>query len=122
MKNIATIVIASAVALSAAAVSAGQINVMGGYDEVRYTKTYQMAPAASREAAYQLGLDKLRMLESKSPLQLSRMLPGNILENSVHIKDHGHVKVAEQLSADGVPEYVSWVSVPLHYQESNGDR
>lgn len=122
MKNIAKIFIAGVITLSAATATAGQMAVSGGYDEVSYTKTFTTGAAMTQEAAYQLGLEKLQTVSGKSSLQLSRMLPGSILEGSAHVKNNGYISVIQQMGADGSVEYVAVASIPVHYQQADSSR
>ncbi|WP_181389791.1 DUF3316 domain-containing protein [Leucothrix pacifica] len=121
MKTVQSIVIAASIILVSANAVAGTIQSGGGFDRV-VNNTIVLSAAPTKQAAYQLGLNKLAQLNASSPQQLGLMLnviSSNAEGNTLHLKDGGYITVQERMSTGGNTTYVSSVNVGLHYLERN---
>ena len=120
MNTFAKIIIAGALALSAATVSAAGSNIAGDY--INASKIFSTNASVSQEAAYQLGLETLQQIAGKSSWELAKTLPGGIVAGSAQVAGNGHVRVTERLNAAGAQEFVAMVSVPVNYTVIDTDR
>ncbi|MGB0849222.1 MAG: hypothetical protein ACPGSM_20980 [Thiolinea sp.] len=123
MNTFAKMMIAGTLALSAATVSAGpspSTGIVGDY--LSTSKTFSTTATLSKEAAYQMGLQKLNQVNAKTPWELARVLPGNIVESSAHVDGKGYIHVVEQMNIGGNMEFVARVTVPVNYQVIDSDR
>lgn len=97
----------------------------GDYYE-RIAKETQLTPAAAtKEAAYKMGVAKLTQLKAQSSNQLSYILDtpiGDIKYGSLNIKPDSYVTVQERMDASGKVSYVGLVNIDYGYiLEENDD-
>lgn len=113
MKTLATIVVTSALLVSAAAANAGEF-------ERSETNTITTETTSSRAQAYQLGVSKLSALKAASPRQLTneiRVYTPDIVEETVRLEDDAYITVQERMDANGKLGYVGLVNIELRYTE-----
>jgi len=93
MKTVQSIVIAASIILVSANAVAGTIQSGGGFDRV-VNNTIVLSAAPTKQAAYQLGLNKLAQLNASSPQQLGltlNVISSNAEGNTLHLKDGGYI-------------------------------
>ena len=123
MKTIQSIALAASIILVSASAVAGTLPAGSGYDRVE-NKTLVMHPAATKQAAYQLGLNRLAQLKTFSSQQLGQTLNINSFNakgDTLHLKDGSYVAVQERMDANGNISYVSSVNIGMHYLERRTD-
>ena len=123
MKTVQSFVIAASILLASASAVAGTMPYSGGNDRVESNKIVVSA-ASTRQAAYQLGLNRLVQLKAASPQQLSQSLKvhsSNLDGTTLHLKEGGYVTVQERMDAKGNLSFVSSVNVGFHYLEVRTD-
>lgn len=123
MKTMKTIVLAASIILVSASATAGTLQAGNDVDRVG-SNTLVVSAASTKQAAYQLGLSKLKQLKSSSAQQLSQALKvhsSNIDGTTLHLKDGGYITVQERMDAKGNVNYVSSVTVGFHYLERRDD-
>lgn len=119
MKTVQSFVIAASILLASASAVAGTMPYSGGNDRVE-SNTIVVSAASTKQAAYQLGLNKLAQLQAASPQQLSQALKvhsSNVDGTTLHLKEGGYVTVQERMDAKGNLSFVSSVNVGFHYLE-----
>lgn len=90
MKNFVRAIIAGALLLSAATVTAGYERT-GLFESINTT--------VSQEASYQLSLETLRAISSQPPLEIGGILSREILEDATQIDRNVHDRSAESVDA-----------------------
>ena len=123
MKTVQSFVIAASILLASASAVAGTMPYSGGNDRVE-SNTIVVSAASTKQAAYQLGLNKLAQLQAASPQQLSQALKvhsSNVDGTTLHLKEGGYVTVQERMDAKGGLSFVSSVNVGFHYLEVKPD-
>ena len=123
MKTVQSFVIAASILLASASAVAGTMPYSGGNDRVE-SNTIVVSAASTKQAAYQLGLNKLAQLQAASPQQLSQALKvhsSNVDGTTLHLKEGGYVTVQERMNAKGNLSFVSSVNVGFHYLEVKTD-
>ncbi|MGY0564705.1 MAG: DUF3316 domain-containing protein [Paraglaciecola chathamensis] len=123
MKTIQSIALAASIILVSASAVADILPTGSGSDRVG-SNTLVMNPAATKQAAYQLGLNRLAQLKTFSSKQLELTLSVNSPNadgRTLHLKDGGYVIVQERMDANGRISYVSLLNIELHYLERSSD-
>ena len=113
MKTLLSLVVTSALLMGATTANAA-------YFEQSMKETLTTKDATSFAEAYQLGIEKLSILKSIPPEELTNEVHGyspNIDKRSARVEDDSYVTVQERMYADGILCYVGLVSVEMSYQE-----
>ena len=122
MKTIKNILLASTMLIFSATAFAGPV-VYGDYSVHRTNKTIKTATADSKEAAYQLGLEKLNLLKAKSGAELSNEFAlqlGSFKEkNSVTLNDNANITLQEMMNEQGQLVYTGLVNITYSYSQAN---
>ena len=78
----------------------------------------QTVDTSSKAVAYELGLQKLHVLEADTAIQLNKDLGGiSTVINTVSLDDGAYVTVLEKMNADGQVVYNGVVNVSVTYAE-----
>jgi hypothetical protein len=120
MKTFQSVFIAASIIFVSASVTAATLQASTYVLEQTNTNALVMSAASSKQAAYELGLNKLSQLKTMPSKDLSQVLninSYNINDRTLHIKDSGYVTVEERINADGKVSFVSIINVDSHYLE-----
>ncbi|MGX9418970.1 DUF3316 domain-containing protein [Vibrio sp. RC27] len=90
-----------------------QVFASDSFQEVRVVKTSDMS---SKEAAYELALDKLEVLKNDTAVELNKDL-GNITaySNSVKLNDGSYITISEKMDENGNILYTGQVNANVTY-------
>ena len=122
MKTVKNTLLASAMVIFSANAVASSA-VYGDYSIHSSNTTIKTATTDTKEAAYELGLEKLNLLKTDSGAQLSNefalSLSSNKEKNSVTLDDGAYITLQEMMNAQGQVVYTSLVNVTFSYSEEN---
>ncbi|WP_372882904.1 DUF3316 domain-containing protein [Psychromonas sp.] len=122
MKTLKNTLLASTMVIFSATAFAGSA-VYGNYSVHHSNKTVKTATAESKEAAYQLGFEKLTQLKAESGAELSSELAlslGSYQEkNSVTLDDGAYITLQEMINEQGQVVYEGLVNVTYSYSQAN---
>ncbi|WP_372882905.1 DUF3316 domain-containing protein [Psychromonas sp.] len=122
MKTIKNTLLASTMVIFSATAFAAPV-VYGDYSEHSTNKTIKTAAADSKEAAYQLGLEKLNLLKAKSGTELNNEFAlqlGSLKEkNSVTLNDNANITLQEVMNEQGQLVYTGLVNITYSYYQAN---
>ncbi|MGB5444791.1 MAG: DUF3316 domain-containing protein [Psychromonas sp.] len=122
MKTIKNALLATAMVILSANAFAGS-TVYGDYSVHQSNKTIKTTQTESKQAAYELGLEKLNMLKAESGAELSSDLAlslGSFKEkNSVTLDDGAYITLQEMLNEQGQVVYQGLVNVTYSYSQAN---
>ncbi|PWQ93135.1 DUF3316 domain-containing protein [Leucothrix arctica] len=113
MKTLLSLVVTSVLLMGATTVNAADV-------DQSMKETLTTKDATSFAEAYQLGVEKLSILKSIPPEQLTNQVHGyssSINKRTARVEDSSYVTVQERMYADGILCYVGLVSVEVSYQE-----
>ncbi|MCG9612134.1 DUF3316 domain-containing protein [Vibrio harveyi] len=125
MNTIKTAFIASIISLTSVPVLAQPLHNGGNYLSQLDSKTVSVAPTATSDEAYQLGLSELQRLKTMSAQELNSklgILTFNTYSKNTHLENTGFVTVQERMNENGELEYVGKVNVKVHYVERDNNR
>ncbi|MGB5446175.1 MAG: DUF3316 domain-containing protein [Psychromonas sp.] len=121
-KTIKNTLLASAMVILSANAFAGPV-LYGNFTVHNTNKTIKTAPAESKEAAYQLGLEKLNQLKAESSSELSDELALQLHsfkeKNSVTLNDGAYITMQEMLNEQGKVVYQSLINVTYSYSQAD---
>ena len=87
-------------------------------DTYHASKKVQTADTSTKAAAYELGLQKLHVLQADSAIQLDKDLGGiSTVINSVSLDDGAYVTVLEKMDTNGQVIYNGIVNTTVTYSE-----
>lgn len=116
MKNLKMIVLASALVIGSATVSAEQYYSGGQFKVRNFPAVVQVDSAATKDRAYQTALVKLKSLKNASGMELQKEIniAGQQLKRgSLHIKD-AYITVDERMTEHGNIEFVGKIHMDSH--------
>ena len=116
MKNLKMIVLASALVMGSAIVSAEQYYSGGQYKVRNFPAVVQVDSSSTKERAYQTAMVKLKSLKSGSDLDLQRefnVAGTQLKRGSLHLKD-AYITVDERMSEHGNIEFVGKIHMNSH--------
>ena len=122
MKTVKNALLASAMVILSANAFAGTA-VYGDYSVHHSNKTIKTATVETKQAAYELGLEKLNDLKDDSSAELSNELAlalGSYKEkNSVSLDDGAYITLQEMMNEQGQVVYTGLVNVTFSYSQAN---
>ena len=122
MKTVKNLLLASTMVILSANAFASSA-VYGDYSVHRSNKTIKTATVETKEAAYQLGLEKLTDLKDDSGAELSNefaLALGSYKEkNSVTLDDGAYISLQEMMNEQGQVVYTGLVNVTFSYSQAN---
>lgn len=116
MKNLKMIVLASALVMGSATVSAEQYFSGGQFKVRNFPAVVQVDSASTKERAYQTAKVKLKSLKSGSNLDLQKEFNiggAQFKRDSFHLKD-AYITVDERMNEHGNIEFVGKIHMDSH--------